>query len=185
MHVCQLWILVRCVGSKDSGCIPAGRWGRLADRRLCHDGYATPGPPRGRLRRRLRTRHRLGRHSGSRDSAPGEHTPNGTPLPRGPPPPHTVQRDRPLSHAVSLAVQNALQREGVPVTRALTLVMGGAATLTSVRIELRHLTDATTDHPNVLLFNDSNNEDDSGEEHRDRTGERDGHHHLHHGRRGA
>ena len=100
---------------------------------------------------------------GAGDSAPGEHTPNGTPLPRGPPPPHTVLRDRPLSLAEG-------GRSGHP--------MGGAATLTSVRIELRHLTDATADHPNVLLFNDSNNEDDSGEEHvdpgHDGTGERDG-----------
>ena len=104
---------------------------------------------------------------GDGEAAPTEHTPNNTPLPRGPPPPHTVQRDRPLSHAVSMAVQNALHLEGGHTGR-------GTATLASVRIELTHLTDATADHPNVLFFNDSNDEDDGEADHvgpgRDRTG---------------
>ena len=50
------------------------------------------------------------------------HTPQGTPLPAGPPPPEAVQTQQPISHRLSAAIAGALMQEGVQVNRVLTLL---------------------------------------------------------------
>ncbi|CAE7708124.1 MCAT [Symbiodinium sp. CCMP2592] len=87
-------------------------------------------------------------------------TPNGTPLPRGPPPPQTVQAWRPMSHAISSAVANELAFRGIHVRRSLALITGDISTMTSIRIDVQWL---ARSHPNTLHFDQLNEEGEEEE----------------------
>ena len=78
------------------------------------------------------------------ETRPERCTPNGTPLPAGPPPPHAVQAERPMSLAISSAIANALANRGIHARRMLTMVTGPPA----YHGELAH------SHPNTLWLND-------------------------------
>ena len=90
------------------------------------------------------------------DGSPREEvfTPNGTPQPRGPPLPRAVQAERPASHAVTMAVQAALQNFGVNLQRAVTLFEVNYGQLEGARIRISALEGPLEGHPNVLHFED-------------------------------
>ena len=96
------------------------------------------------------------------EASEGEHaTPNGTPLPRGPPPPHAVQAERPMSFAISSAIAATLASRGIHVRQVLTMVTGSLASMRGVRVDITELQDRLAhDHPNTLLFTDLEDPDD-------------------------
>ena len=96
------------------------------------------------------------------EASEGEHaTPNDTPLPRGPPPPHAVQAERPMSFAISSAIAATLASRGIHVRQVLTMVTGSLASMRGVRVDITELQDRLAhDHPNTLLFTDLEDPDD-------------------------
>ena len=93
-------------------------------------------------------------------------TPNGTPLPRGPPPArplHEVHRG--MSLALSNAIGQTFLEQGGYLREVLTLLPGQWEYLNAVTVQIRPLTPTDSFHPNVLSFE----EEDQG--HVDETAE--------------
>ncbi|CAE7338149.1 Pol [Symbiodinium sp. CCMP2592] len=88
------------------------------------------------------------------ERAPAPTTPNGTPLPRGPPPPRPVQEQRWISHIISAAVGQALLEQGVYLQEALTYLPGNWQYLDAITISISPMTPAASYHPNVLSFDE-------------------------------
>ena len=91
-------------------------------------------------------------------------SPNGTPLPVGPPPPHTVQTERALSHRLSGALANALAGAGVQASPVLTMVRGDIRDLArqgGLRVDISHLgRRLARQHPNTLWLADEESPDE-------------------------
>ena len=113
-------------------------------------------------------RNRRGADRGGADSPPRPTptTPNGTPLPRGPPPArplHEVHRG--MSLALSNAIGQTFLEQGGYLREVLTLLPGQWEYLNAVTVQIRPLTPTDSFHPNVLSFE----EEDQG--HVDETAE--------------
>ncbi|CAE7193616.1 unnamed protein product [Symbiodinium sp. CCMP2592] len=113
----------------------------------------------------MTTEHRSASHdsreiAGSEDDEPvEEYTPEGTPLPRGPPPPATVQSAQGISHAISTGVAEVLARRGVTLRRALTLPLGDIEAMDSLRIDVSFMGNRLANaHPNTIYFNPTEDE---------------------------
>ena len=86
-------------------------------------------------------------------------TPNGTPLPRGPPPARPIHEEhRDMSLALSNAIGQAFLEQGGYLREVLTLLPGQWEYLDAITVQIRPLTPTDSFHPNVLNFE----EEDTG-----------------------
>ncbi|CAE7208423.1 unnamed protein product [Symbiodinium sp. CCMP2592] len=85
-------------------------------------------------------------------------TPNGTPLPRGPPPPTDLRLLQPVAFRVANAVSQAMAEEGVEIKQVLALIPESYRTMDSLVIKFQPLTANWADHPNILITNPSEDE---------------------------
>ena len=106
-------------------------------------------------------RNRRGADRGGADSPPRPTptTPNGTPLPRGPPPARPIHEEhRDMSLALSNAIGQAFLEQGGYLREVLTLLPGQWEYLDAITVQIRPLTPTDSFHPNVLNFE----EEDTG-----------------------
>ena len=106
-------------------------------------------------------RNRRGADRGGADSPPRPTptTPNGTPLPRGPPPARPIHEEhRDMSLALSNAIGQTFLEQGGYLREVLTLLPGQWEYLNAITVQIRPLTPTDSFHPNVLNFE----EEDAG-----------------------